>query len=96
MMGIPVEMPTFVFGDNQSVLANMSMPHSNLKNKSSSIDFHFVREVVARYKWRTTHINTHFNTLDMCTKSLPGGEKRAIFTSYILHYVDFSGDSYNH
>ena len=42
MMVIPVEMPTFVFGDNQSVLANMLMPHSTLKKKSSSISFHFV------------------------------------------------------
>ena len=92
MMVIPVEMPTFVFGDNQSVLANTLMPHSTLKKKSSSIYFHFVREGVAKSERRTTYINTHLNPLDMCTKPLPGGEKRAIFTSDILHYVDSSGD----
>ena len=48
MMGIAVDMPSFVFGDNQSVLANTSLPHSKLKEKSSSIAFHFVREGVAR------------------------------------------------
>ena len=48
MMGIPVEVPSFIFGDNQSVLSNTSKPHSSLKKKSSSIAFHFVREGVAK------------------------------------------------
>lgn len=87
MMGIPVEMPTYIFGDNQSVLANTTIPHSTLKKKSSSIAFHFVREGVAKSEWRTTYINTNYNPADMCTKSLPGGEKRNKFTSYVLHYV---------
>jgi len=39
MMGIPMEKPTFIFGDNQSVLVNSSKPHSSLKKKSSSIAF---------------------------------------------------------
>ena len=48
MMGIPVELPTYIFGDNQSVLANTTTPHSTLKKKSSSIAYHFVREGVAK------------------------------------------------
>ena len=32
MMGISVDESTFVFGDNQSVLANVPRPHSILKN----------------------------------------------------------------
>ena len=87
MMGIPVEMPTYIFGDNQSVLSNTTIPHSKLNKKSSSIAFHFVREGVARDEWRTTYINTDDNPSDMCTKSLPGGQKRTRFTSYLLHYV---------
>ena len=42
MMGIPCEDFTFIFGDNQSVLANTTMPHSTLKKKSNSIAYHFV------------------------------------------------------
>ena len=34
MMGIPVEDPTFIFGYNQSVLANNTMPKSQLKKKT--------------------------------------------------------------
>ena len=87
MMGITVSAPAYVFGDNQSVLANSTKPHSTLKKKSSSIAFHFVREGVAKDEWRTTYLHTSLNPADMCTKSLPGGEKRRRFTSYILHYL---------
>ena len=88
MMGIPVEHSAYVFGDNKSVLSNSSKPHSVLKKKSSSIAYHFVREGVAKNEWRTTYLNTHLNPSDMCTKSLPGGEKRTRFTGYFLHYLD--------
>lgn len=88
MMGIPIDLPSYVFGDNQSVLCNTSKPHSSLKKKSSSVAFHFVREGTAKDEWRTAYINTHYNPSDMLTKSLPGGEKRTRFTSCLLHYVD--------
>ena len=87
MMGIPVGTQTYVFGDNQAVLANTTKPHSTLKKKSSSIAYHFVREGVAKDKWRATYLNTHLNPADMLTKSLPGGQKRSAFTSYFLHYL---------
>ena len=38
MMGIPVELPSFVFGDNQSVLFNSSQPYSSLR---ASVDQNF-------------------------------------------------------
>ncbi len=87
MMGIAVDMPSYAFGDNRSVLSNTSLPHSKLKKKSSSIAFHFVREGVAKTEWCTTYLNTNLNPSDMLTKSLPGGEKRTRFTSSILHYL---------
>ena len=43
MMGIPVEDLTFIFGNNQSVLANTTMPQSMLKKKTQSIAYQFVR-----------------------------------------------------
>ena len=88
MMGISLPDPTYIFGDNQSVLANTSRPHSVLRKKSSSIAYHFVREGVARDEWRTTYLNTNHNPSDILTKSLPGGEKRSRFTSFFLHYLD--------
>ena len=48
MMGIPVDEPSFVFVDNQSVLSNTSNPGSTIKKKYQSICFHFIREGYAR------------------------------------------------
>jgi len=45
-MGIPpVTNTTFISGDNQSVLLNMSVPESTLKKKSNSITYIMYRTV---------------------------------------------------
>ena len=87
MMGIPCDFPAFVFGDNQSVLANSTKPFSVLKKKSCSIAYHFVREGVARGEWRTAYVPTHLNLADLLTKPLPNGEKRTRFTCMVLHHI---------
>ncbi len=76
MMGIPVEDPAYVYGDNKSVLYNSSLPESTLKKKSNSIAYHYVREGTARDEWRISYVNTHENPSDIMTKAVPGGEKR--------------------
>lgn len=87
MMGIPCEGPAYVYGDNQSVLANTTIPDSTLKKKSQSIAYHFVREGAARDEWRTAYVNTHENPSDLLSKPLPGGEKRSNFVRMILHHI---------
>ena len=87
MFGITVDEPAFVFGDNQSVLANTSAPASTLKKKSNAIAYHFVREGCARDEWRTAYINTHENVADLFTKPLPSREKRTKFIRMILHHI---------
>jgi hypothetical protein len=87
MFGITVDEPAFVFGDNQSVLANTSAPASTLKKKSNAIAYHFFREGCARDEWRTAYINTHENVADLFTKPLPSGEKQTKFICMILHHV---------
>ena len=87
MMGIPVDLPSFVFGDNQSVLYNTTLPDSTLKKKSLSIAYHFVREGACKDEWRTAYINTHLNPADLLTKPLPGSEKRMNFVRMVLHHL---------
>jgi hypothetical protein len=87
MMGIPCEGPTYVYGDNQSVLFNTTIPESTLKKKTQSIAYHFVREGAAKDEWRTAYVNTHFNPADLLTKPLPPGEKRWKFVGMILHHL---------
>ncbi len=86
MMGITVDEPAFVFGDNQSVLANTTAPGSTLKKKPNAIAYHFVREGCARdEEWRTTYINTDENLADLLTKPL-AGPKQTKFVRMLLHH----------
>ena len=87
MMGIPCSEPTYVFGDNQSVLANTAVPASQLKKKSNSISYHFVREGCARDEWRTAYVKTHENPADLMTKPLASGEKRSAFIRTMLWWL---------
>jgi hypothetical protein len=87
MMGIPCEGPAYILGDNQSVLANTSIPDSTLKKKNQSIAYHFIREGAARDEWRTSYVNTHNNEADLLTKLLPSGAKRIGFVRRLLHHI---------
>ena len=87
MMGIPYEGPAFIEGDNQSVLANITIPDSTLKKKSQSICYHMIREGVARDEWRTAYIKSSLNEADLLTKMLPCGEKRKNFVRNLLHHI---------
>ena len=86
-MGIPVLGPVFISGDNQSVLANTTIPESQLKKKCQSIAYHFVREGVARDEWRTAYVNTKENEADLLTKLLPSGDRRRNFVRRMLHHI---------
>ena len=87
MMGILVNGPSLIFGDNQSVLSNATKPDSTLKKKSLSIAYHFVREGTAAGEWLLTYVNTNDNVADILTKPLPGGEKRRLVVKMLLHHI---------
>ena len=71
MMGVPIEEPTYVYGDNMSVLYNTTSLESTLKKKSNSIAYHFVRECVAMGELLTGYVSTEENIADLLTKPLP-------------------------
>ena len=87
MMGIRVEGPAYIFGDNQSVLANTTNPGSVLKKKCAAVAYHLVREGVARGEWITAYINTHDNIADLLTKPMTAGAKRNGFIKKILQHI---------
>ena len=87
MMGIPITDPAFMYGDNMAVIYNTSRPESTLKKKSNSVAYHYCRECVAKGMALTGHVATNENPADICTKCIPGGEKRRHLCSYVLHYI---------
>ena len=92
MMGIPVESPTFIYGNNQSVLANTSIPESALKKKSQSLAYYLMREGVAHDEQQIAYINTNENEADLLTKVLSCGKKKVLICTngpmlYFQYYL---------
>ena len=86
MMGVPLNNPVCIHGDNMSVTHNMSKPESTLKKKANSVCFHYIREAAAADECRTGHISTHENPADIATKPLPAGEKRDYLVRTLLYF----------
>ena len=86
MMGVPINGPSFVLGDNMSVIHNTQRPESTLKKKSNAICYHAVREAVAMGELLTGHCSTHDNESDLMTKVL-FGQKRRKFVGSLLHDI---------
>jgi len=86
MFGVPIDGPTNVYCDNDSVCSNSTKPESTLKKKHNSICYHRVREAVAAKIIRIAHIPTGQNLADMLTKPL-GGCKLHGFCKKILYHM---------
>lgn len=87
MMGVPLSGPSYIYGDNMSVIHNTQRPESTLNKKSNSICYHAIREAVAMGECLTGHISTHENVADLGTKVIGGGAKRDHLVSKVLYDI---------
>ena len=71
MMGIPLDGPAWMFGDNQSVLTSATVPQSNLNKRHNALAYHRVREAVSAKVMYFMHIPGKVNVSDIFTKFLP-------------------------
>jgi hypothetical protein len=85
MMGVTLSGPTFVYGDNISVVHNTHRPESVLKKKSNSICYHAVRESAAMGESIIGHVPSVDNPADIFTKVVPGSQKRNHLIRLLLH-----------
>ncbi len=70
MLGVPLDGPALMLGDNMSVVLNTTVPSSVLKKKHLGIGYHRVREAVAAKILRFAHIPSEDNVADVLTKPL--------------------------
>ena len=85
MMGIEINGPSYISGDNMSVIHNTHRPESLLRKKSNSICYHAVREAVAMGECLTGHVRSEHNPADICTKVMPGGSGQDRIVRMILY-----------
>ena len=78
MMGVPIDGPCNVKADNMSMVRNSSVPSSQLKKKSNSIAYHYVREKAAAGVVIINYEPTDTNIADMLTKTQSGPKRREL------------------
>ena len=77
MMGIPLDGPAWLFGDNQSVITSSTLPHSKLNKRHNALSYHRVREAIASGILYFIYIKSEHNPADALTKFLNGDKLRA-------------------
>jgi hypothetical protein len=70
MMGVPIDGPALMIGDNRSVILNSTVPSSVLKKKHLSCGFHRIRECIASRIVRFVYVESSENVADVLTKNL--------------------------
>jgi hypothetical protein len=84
-MDVTLSGPKYVYGDNMSVVHNTHRPEAVLKKTSNSIFYHAVRESDAMGESIIGHVPSDDNPADICTKVVPGGQKRNNLIHLLLH-----------
>ena len=68
MLGIPMDGPAWMFGDNLSVINSSTIPSSTLKKRHHFLAYHRVREAIAAGILRFAHISGKENPSDILTE----------------------------
>ena len=71
MLGAPLDGPAWMFGDNESVITNSTVPQSTLKKRHNALSYHRVREACAAGVMHFIHTPGKTNVADVLTKYLP-------------------------
>jgi hypothetical protein len=85
MMSVTLSGPTYVYGGNMSVVHNTPRPESALKKKSNSMCYHEVHDSADMGESIIGHVPSVCNPADICTKVVPGGQKRNHLIHLLLH-----------
>ena len=90
MLGVPLEGPALMLGDNMSVVLNTTVPSSPLKKKHQACNFHRIREAIAAKVIRFAHIDSEKNYADTLTKPLPPAAHQALVKPWLFRQPPFN------
>jgi len=89
MMGIPITGPTYLFGDNLSVITSDSIPQSPLTKRHNALAYHQGWEAVAAKIILLMHIDGKENPADIMTKFLP----HSVFWPFVRPLLFWRGET---
>ena len=89
MLGVPIDGPSWLFGDNKSVVTSSTLPYSTLSKRWNLLSYCRCREAIAAGIVRFEHIPGSENAADMLTKALPHSTARI----YVEPLLFWKGDT---
>ena len=94
MLGLPLSDnggPSYIFGDNKSVVDSCSILEHNLKKRHHALSYHRVREAIASNVVRYHHISGEENPADVLTKFLLHSKWWPLMKP-LLHWFEMDDD----
>ena len=91
MMGIPIDGPTWMFGDNEGVIKSSTHPDATIKRRNIAMAFHYVREAIASKVIYFIHMPGELNPADALTKFLSGTKWWSLLKP-LLHWLPKKDD----
>ena len=85
MLGVPVDGPALLLGDNNSVVLNTSVPSSILKKKHHACANHHIQEAIALGIMNFIHIQGTTNYADMLSKPLSNDAFHGLIKPLLFH-----------
>ena len=86
IMGVPISGPSYIYGDNMSVIHTTQLLEYTLKYKSNYICYHTFCESVAMGESITGHFGTKENCAELATNVFYG-EKHIFHVSNLLYDI---------
>ena len=84
MLGVPLDGPSFMFGDNMSVVTSSTVPSSSLKKRHNALSYHRIRESIAMRIIKFGFVGSKENFADPLTKFLSNGEAYPLLKPHLF------------
>ena len=89
-LGVNINGPTHLFGDNESVVTSGSFPHSPLRKRHHALSYHYAREAIASGAVDFQFILGHLNPADILSKHWG---YQQVWTSALRPILFWKGDT---
>ena len=95
-IGVPIEGPSIMFGDNESVVKSTTIPNSSLKRKSLLLAFHMIREAIAANIINSFHMPGKENPVDCLMEFIHGDEWSRLLMTHVMNEGGVMSESVSH
>jgi len=83
-MGVALDGPTWMFGDNESVIKSSTIPASTLNKRHNALSYHTVRAAIASNIIKFMHVPGVENIADVLTKHVQRPVAKPLITPYLF------------